>query len=288
MRLSTLLPEDPRYLQIAFLGSFLVLGVEELGFDVAWWQPVLLAASALGTQWGLARLLGVPAGGWQSPLISSLGLALLLRTDAVWVVPLAAGVAVGSKFLLRVRGKHLFNPTNLGLVVCLLATGHAWCSPSQWGHSAARLGWFAALGLAVAYRAFRSDVSLAFLGTWVGLKAARVLYLGAPLESLWHQLSTGSLLLFTFFMISDPRTTPDHRVARVVYGAGVAVLGLWLLHGLWWQNALLWALALASPVVPLMDRLLPAERFEWPGTGAQQRKDTCTRIADSSPSSQPA
>jgi Na+-transporting NADH:ubiquinone oxidoreductase subunit NqrB len=283
MPLAAALPRDPRYLQIAFLVSFLVAGVGWLGFDVPPWQPPLIILTACATQWAMTRLFRAPPVGYLSPLITSLGLSLLLRTDAFWVGPFAAAVAISSKFVLRARGKHLFNPTNLGLVVAMLLTSHAWCSPSQWGHGAALLGWFAAFGLAVAHRSFRSDVSLAFLGSWVLLKAARIFYLGAPWASLQHQLSAGGLILFTFFMISDPKTTPDHRGGRIFFAALVAGLAFFLLHGLWWQNALLWALCLVSPLTPLIDRVLPSGRFQWPGGKALERNDACA-----SASSQPA
>ncbi|WP_375769963.1 RnfABCDGE type electron transport complex subunit D [Archangium gephyra] len=283
MPLADALPRDPRYLQIAFLSSFLVAGVGWLGFDIPVWQPPLIILTACVTQWAMTRLFRTPPVGYLSPLITSLGLSLLLRTDAFWVGPFAAAVAISGKFVLRTRGKHLFNPTNLGLVVAMLLTSHAWCSPSQWGHSGALLGWFAAFGLAVAHRSFRSDVSLAFLGSWVLLKAARIFYLGAPWASLQHQLSAGGLILFTFFMISDPKTTPDHRVGRVLYAVFVAGLAFFLLHGLWWQNALIWALCLTSPLTPLIDRVLPSGRFQWPGGGVPERNDACVSV-----SSQPA
>ncbi len=270
---------DPRHLQIAFLSSFLVLGVGWLGFDVPLWQPPLLVLSACATQWAMTRLFKAPPVGYLSPIITSLGLSLLLRADTFWVAPFAAFVAISSKFVLRVRGKHLFNPTNLGLVVAMLLTAHAWCSPSQWGHGAAQLGWFAAFGLAVAHRSFRSDVSLVFLGTWVGLKAARVFYLGAPWTSLQHQLSAGGLILFTFFMISDPKTTPDHRGGRVLYAMAVAGLGFFMLHGLWWQNALNWSLCLLSPLTPFNDRLQPASRFQWPTGSSVERNPECVSVS---------
>lgn len=264
---------DPRWMQIGFLTSFLLVGVTLLGFDVPFWQPPLIVGTACLVQWGMTRALRVPDAGYLSPVITGLGLSLLLRTDAAWVGPFAAFVAISAKFVLRHRGKHLFNPTNLGIVVAMLLTGHAWCSPSQWGTGLVLAGWFAVFGFAVAHRSFRSDVSAAFLLTFIALKTGRVLYLNAPLDTLWHQLASGSLIVFTFFMISDPKTTPDHRVARVLYGAAVAVLGFVFLHELWWQNALLWALCLLSPLVPLLDRLLRSERFVWPGATPLPRKE---------------
>ncbi|HXX30810.1 MAG TPA: DUF2330 domain-containing protein [Myxococcaceae bacterium] len=278
--LTRLFPRDPRVLQVAFLGTFLVLGMTELGFQVEPWMPPVLLATACATQFLCQRLLGVPGSGYLSPLISALGLSLLLRTDTAWVAPLAAALAIGSKFLIRVRGKHVFNPANFGLTVCILATGHAWCSPAQWGEWGILLAWIFALGLAVAHRAFRTDVSLAFLASWVVLKAGRVVFLGQRPAVLLHQLSVGSLILFTFFMISDPKTTPDRRAARIGFGMAVAVLAFFLQHQLWIMNSPIWALLLLSPLVPLVDRLWPAPRFQWPtGPSTPGRSVSPVRIA---------
>jgi Na+-transporting NADH:ubiquinone oxidoreductase subunit NqrB len=241
-----------------------------LHFDLPLWEPPLILATACGTQWAMTRLMKVPPAGYLSPIISSLGLSLLLRTDLPWMAVLAAFVAIASKFFIRIRGKHVFNPTNLGLALAMLATPRAWCSPSQWGESAAAIAWFAILGLAVAHRAFRSDISLAFFGSWFLLKAGRVLYLGQRGTVLWHQLAVGSLILFTFFMISDPKTTPDNRAARMLYAAAVACCAFFLQHGMWKQNTLIWALFLLSPLVPLLDVVLRGRRFSWPGREALQ------------------
>ncbi|MFL5343340.1 MAG: RnfABCDGE type electron transport complex subunit D [Hyalangium sp.] len=260
-------------MQIAFLGSFLLAGLTFLEFELRPWQPPVILATACVTQWAMTRLYRVPDAGYRSAIISALGLSLLLRSDVLWVPPLAAFIAIASKFVIRVRGKHVFNPTNLGLAACLFLTPHAWSSPSQWGESAGLIAWFGIFGLSVAHRAFRSDVSLAFLASWVALKTARVLYLGQRPDVLLHQLNVGSLILFTFFMISDPKTTPDRRSARIALAVAVAGLAFVLQHAFWWYNALIWALLLLSTAVPLIDRLLPADRYHWPA----ERKPECSQ-----------
>jgi enediyne biosynthesis protein E5 len=261
---------DPRWLQIAFLSSFLAVGVW-LGVVPAWQPPLCLAAAIAAQELG-RRLTGGPISTQRSAIITALGLSLLLRTDLFWLAPLAALLAVGSKFLLRFRGKHLFNPANFGLVACMLATPHVWCSPSQWGENALLRIWFVALGLAVVNRAFRTDTSLAFLGAWTLLKAARVLYLGQTSGVFLHQLEVGSLIVFAFFMISDPKTTPDHRVGRVIFAVLVAALGFFIETHLWIRNGPIWALFFLSPLVPVLDHLFRAARYEWPGILARQLK----------------
>ena len=259
------LPKDPRILQISFLGSFLVLGIFLHDFDMPLWLPAVIIASACAAQWACVRLYRLAPQGYRSPTITALGTAVLLRADVWWIPPLFAAIAIALKFVVRRNGRHLFNPTNSALALAILATHHAWCSPSQWGESAGVLAWFAVLGCAVVNRAFRSDVSFTFLGAWVLLKAARVLYLGQEPSVLLHQLSVGSLIIFTFFMISDPKTTPSHRVGRMAMAVFVAGLGFYFQQGLFWTNGLVWALFLTTPFVPFVDRLFPAERFEWPG-----------------------
>lgn len=255
---------DPRLLQIAFHSSFLLLGIGLFAFSIPVWVPFLVLATTCGTQWAFTRLLRLPSAGYLSPVITALGTSLLLRSDAFWVPPLAGFLAISSKFVFRKAGRHLFNPTTFGLGATLLLTAHAWCSPSEWVENRAVLAWIVIVGLAVVHRAFRSDVTLAFLGAWAALQAGRVLYLGQPLDVLLHQLTVGSLIIFAFFMISDPKTTPSHRVSRVLFGAGVAVLGFTLQRSLWWTNGLVWSLLLCAPLVPLLDRLFPAERYRWP------------------------
>jgi enediyne biosynthesis protein E5 len=269
------LPKDPRWLQIAFLCSFLLLGLTARDFPI--WHAPLLFASCLGTQLACERLLNLPHAGLLSPLITSFGLTLLLRAGAWWVPPLAGVLAIGSKYALRIHGRHFFNPANFGLCCLMLLTPRAWCSPTQWGESGVLLLWILALGLAVAHRAFRADVSLAFLGSWIVLRTARVHYLGQPPEVLLHQLTSGSLLLFTFFMISDPKTTPRHRGARIAFAAIVACTA-YVLSARSVQNPIVWALFFCAPLTPLLDAL----------TARQEEKPACAPAQSPQPSLSPA
>jgi enediyne biosynthesis protein E5 len=85
----------------------------------------------------------------------------------------------------------------------------------------------------------------------------RSLYLGEPLAIPLHRLESGALLLFAFFMISDPKTTPDSRVGRVLFAALVAFGGWYVQFRLFRTNGLLWSLAACSMAVPLLDRIVP-------------------------------
>jgi Na+-transporting NADH:ubiquinone oxidoreductase subunit NqrB len=188
---------------------------------------------------------------------------LLLRTDWVVLAMLAAVVAIASKFTLRVRGKHVFNPTNFALVVMMLATGEVWVSPGQWGSAAVFAFLLASAGSLVVSRAGRADVTFTFLAAWAGLLVGRSLWLGEPLTIPLHRLENGALVVFAFFMISDPRTTPDSRSGRMLFAMLVALGAHLVQFWLFRTNGLLWSLAVCSLAVPLIDWLLPGPRYEW-------------------------
>jgi Na+-translocating ferredoxin:NAD+ oxidoreductase RnfD subunit len=258
---------DPRHGQVAALALLLGYGLVWLGFDLTLPQVAVTLATALVVQAAADAWTRRPLpSGAKSALISALSLCLLLRTDDLRLAGAAATVAVLSKFLIRVRGKHVFNPTNLALVVMLLATEAAWVSPGQWGTQALLVFALACGGLLVVHRATRADVTLAFIAAYAGLLVARSLWLGEPLAIPLHRLESGAFLLFAFFMISDPRTTPDSRAGRVLFAVAVALGAGWVHFALFRTNGFLWSLVLLSPLVPLIDWLLPADRYHWPGS----------------------
>jgi Na+-transporting NADH:ubiquinone oxidoreductase subunit NqrB len=254
---------DPRLYQIAALSALLSYGLLRLDLEVSVARAALILATALATQYACTRLWRRGRFDAKSALISALSLCLLLRTPYSAVAAAGAVLAIASKFLVRVRGKHVFNPTNFALVVLLL-TGQAWASPGQWG-SAAVLGFFVVcVGGLVVNRAARSDVTLAFLIAYSALVFARSLWLGEPMAIPLHRLSNGALLIFAFFMVSDPRTTPDRRAARVLFACVVALGAACVQFRLFRTNGLLWSLAAMAPLVPVLDRLWPGARHAWP------------------------
>jgi len=277
---------DPRLYQIAVLSGLLVYGLLALDFEIGIAQALVLLGTALATQYAGTRICRLPAFDPRSALISGLSLCLLLRTSSLGLAAAAAVAAVGSKFVLRIGGKHVWNPTNFGIVLAIVLTGRVWVSPGQWGN-AALLGFLlACLGGLVVNRAARADVTYAFLGAYLAIVFGRALWLGQPAAIPLHQLASGALLVFTFFMISDPKTTPDSRAGRVVFAALVAALAGFITFVLYRPNGPLFALALAAPAVPLLDRLLPGDRYAWPGSAlrpeggnAMRRRIRLARLA---------
>ncbi|HVF59072.1 MAG TPA: DUF2330 domain-containing protein, partial [Thermoanaerobaculia bacterium] len=254
---------DPRHYQIAVLASLFVYGIARLDLEIEPLRAAALLGTCLLTQWACTRLWRLPAFEPLSALISGLSLCLLLRTNLPLLAVAAAVATVASKFLLRFDGKHLWNPTNFGIVAAMLLTGQVWVSPGQWGNVAVFGFALACLGGLVVNRAARSDVTYAFLGFYLALLFGRALWLGQPAAIPLHQLANGAFLIFTFFMISDPKTTPDSRAGRILFALLVALGAGYVTFVLYRPNGLLLSLFFLSPAVPLLDRLLPGRRYVW-------------------------
>lgn len=256
---------DPRGYQIACLSSLLVWGVFGLSFDVVAANVVAILVVAQLTQSAGTRLSGSGPFDPRSALISSLSLCLLLRTSSVAVAALASCVAIASKFVLRWRGKHVLNPTNGALVLLLLVDAPVWVSPGQWGNVTFFAFLLACMGTLTVTRSARFDIVATFLVTWCALVVGRSVYLGEPMTIPAHRLQSGALLLFAFFMVSDPKTTPNTRVARMIFAVAVAVGG-WIVQFRWFRtNGLLWSLFVCSWFVPVLDRVFAGPRFSWRG-----------------------
>ena len=256
---------DPRYYQIVVLGSLLLFGVFVLDFGIRWQNGVAIVTTALGIQFVGGRLAHLPRFDPLSPLITALSLTLLLRTDELLLAAAAAVIAIGSKFIIRIGGKHVFNPANVALVTMMLASDRAWVSSGQWGSAAIGAFALACLGFLVLTRAKRAETTVAFIGFFAAMLFGRALWLGDPLPIPIHQLQNGALLIFAFFMISDPKTTPDSAHGRVLYGAIVAAIAFTIQFIYYTPNGPILALILSAPTVPLIDRIMRGRSYRWDG-----------------------
>jgi hypothetical protein len=254
---------DPRWYQIFVLSLLLGCGVLVLDFGIHWQNAVAIFAMAQLTQFLASRLIARIPYDPLSALITSYSLTLLLRTDVIAVAMLAAIIAIGSKFLVRVRGKHVFNPANVALVSLMLLSDRAWISSGQWGSATIGALALACLGMLVLTRARRAETTLAFLSAWVLLLFGRALWLGDPLAIPLHQVQNGALLIFAFFMISDPKTSPDAPLGRIVYGTLVAIVAYAIQFVLYEPNGPILALIICAPVVPLIDLMLGGRSYRW-------------------------
>jgi Na+-transporting NADH:ubiquinone oxidoreductase subunit NqrB len=197
-------------------------------------------------------------------MISSLSLCLLLKTNDPAVMLLAGILSISIKFIFRFNGKHIFNPTNFGIITTILLTHAAWISPGQWGNSGLLVFSIGLLGLVVLLSVKRLDTAFAFLLTFCALSFIRsVIVVGWSFDVFLHQFTSGTLLLFTFFMITDPVSTPSHKHARIIWASLVAMLTFYLSNYEFMNGAPLWALFFISPLTFFLDKLFVHQKFSW-------------------------
>ena len=249
--------------------SLLTCAVLEVGI-AAWRQRVILwPASAMLTGNGVAFVLRVPGtahGDWWS-------------LHGAWIFAATAAVSLLSKYVIKLRGGHIFNPSNIGLVLCFLALGKQRAAPLDfwWGPMspwmALALVIIVAGGLAILLRLRLIGIAIGF---WVAFAAGiGVIALGGHgMTARWHLgpitgasffsvlVTSPEVLVFMFFMISDPKTIPRGRVARLVYGVAIGLLATLLIAPQRTEFAskvaLLGALALICAARPLLEWILPA------------------------------
>lgn len=260
--INTIRRSDPRYYQIGVLSCLVAYGVMALDFGIHWQNAFAILLTAQIVQFTGARWTAIPFDP-RSPMITALSLTLLLRTDVIFLAACAAAIAIGSKFLLRFRGKHIFNPANVAIVALILLTDAAWISTGQWGNAAIGAFALACLGALVLTRARRAETTLAFLGVYAALLLLRTLWLGDPLAISLHHLQNGALLIFAFFMISDPKTTPNSAGGRIFYGSLVATVAVIIQFVLYEPNGPVLALILSSLLVPVIDAYSDGRIYSW-------------------------
>lgn len=257
--------KDARDYQILFLATFLGLGLATRDWTLRLDIMAVAIATCLVVQIVATKIF---MGTWQwsalkSAAITSLSLCLLLRVDHYSTMILASSLAILSKFILQINQKHCFNPANFGIISALALSQDAWVSPGQWGES----WWYALLFLGcggmVLSKVGRLDTAMTFLGSYAFLEAARNLYLGWTWDVYSHRLMSGSLLLFTFFMITDPRSTPNSQGSRLIWGVVIAVLTYILRNYFFVAPAVFWALFALSPLTIILDALWSSPQFSW-------------------------
>jgi hypothetical protein len=290
--------DDPRLRLAVVIISLQVLGQVGLGFKLSIAQILVCigvcALVELALTYWQQRVIIWPA----SAILTGNSTAFILRANGThhgdwWSLNgieyfiLAALVGILSKYVIRIGGRHLYNPSNLGLVLCFLVVGAAHVFPQYlwWGP----IGWPVLVALAVilagAVWVLRPlqmlPMVVAFLVTFAIL-VGEFAGAGRCFVAIWHTgpicgtaywlniITSPELLVFVFFMISDPRTAPRLPWARVIYGMAIAVVAAGLLvlqpseYGI--KVALLASLTVVCSFVPFIDRLLSPQKPEQSAT----------------------
>lgn len=232
--------------QVFTVWSLALLGAWVFHIPIHWQEVVGYALGCVGAQFLWKRDALLPS------LITAASLSLLLRLpESFAAVPqlfLAMGcgaMAISSKFLIsrndRSKHQHFFNPANF-VIIPMLIFGVGWITAGQWGDNNLMIVFALIMGLLILSKAESWRVAFGFLSCLALLHLLRMGYIGYPAAVMWHQLSQTSILLFAFFMITDPKTTPSSSIGQLAFGACIAVITALLAWGFFVTNAVFYAL----------------------------------------------
>ncbi|MBI3550793.1 MAG: RnfABCDGE type electron transport complex subunit D [Elusimicrobia bacterium] len=255
---------DPRFFITAFLVALDIYALMYPGFNRRPRQWAAGISACVLTDLILLlfykRVLLVPFSGF----ISSLGLLLLCDSRYVWPYALVGFLSICSKHFIRVGGRHIFNPLNFGIVIAALYFGE-WMvvDMGRWGNILPLLSIVMTLGVTAAYRGRRLDLAATYLVVFAAgaLVRGTILRLtpAVMLVPVFAPMMGCAFYLFTFYMITDPMTTPDTRRGRLVYAVMIAVLdNILRYHSV--KYAPLYALFCMSGLLPIFRRLEAGER----------------------------
>jgi Na+-translocating ferredoxin:NAD+ oxidoreductase RnfD subunit len=218
---------DPRYL-IAFLIT-LVLVLAQLRYHIVGGYERLAvalltctAAEALLSWFDRGKVVNL-----QSAYISGISLTLLEKPQgaALWPIALGGWLAISSKYVLRYRGQHLWNPTNFAIVTLLLVAPERISVLShQWGNDLATNLVIWTFGLVIASRVRVLHITLTYVASFFVLNTLRSLVLGQPILPEIAPITGPMYQLFVFFMITDPRTVVRGRHPQMVVAVIIALV----------------------------------------------------------------
>ncbi len=216
---------DQRYLAPLLITCVLVVGQLTFGFLESWSRTFLAIATAIATELVVVRAL---YGMWPhlaSAYVSGISVGILVRSPAFWPYALCSAISIVSKYVLRVRGRHIWNPTNFGVVAMLLLAPDVVAGLSvQWGNNLLPMVFVWMFGSVILYTVGRLHITVTYVVAFLCLAVARAWYTGHPVLSEISPITGPMYQLFIFFMITDPKTTVGPKWAQSVVVIVVALV----------------------------------------------------------------
>jgi len=178
----------------------------------------LLARFVLGTRKNLA-----------SAYITGISVGILIRSNMIWPYVVTALLSILSKYVLRYKGRHLWNPSNFGVSWMLfMASAYVAGLGIQWGNYVLPMSVIWLLGLGIVYRAKKLHITLIYIVSFTALAYVRSLITGDPFLAELSPLTGPMYQLFIFFMITDPGTTVSTKKGQILVVVLVAIVEFFL------------------------------------------------------------
>ena len=207
-RRKRLLTLDSRYLAPLLITCILLAAHLSFGILEGWERTALAIMTAIGAELVMGTL---TYGTWPHPAsayVSGISAGILVRSPFLWPYFFTSLISIASKYVLRFRGRHLWNPTNFGVsAVAFLAPGTVAVLSIQWGNVVAPMVVIWLLGMVIVWRVGRLHISATYVASFLLFSSVRALLTGTPWLANVAPITGPMYQLFTFFMVTDPKTT---------------------------------------------------------------------------------
>ncbi|APW59500.1 hypothetical protein [Paludisphaera borealis] len=215
---------ENRFLAPVLITGILLAGQLTFGFLESYTRTLLAIGASIAMELILGRLM---LGKWPhlaSAYITGISIGILIRSPAYWPYILCALISITSKYAIRWHGRHIWNPSNLGVSAMLFLAPASVASLSiQWGNALWPMLIIWALGSAIIWRLKRFHICATYVATFLALAGVRSMITGDPWLAAVAPITGPMYQLYVFFMITDPKTTVRSWRGQCVVAFLVAV-----------------------------------------------------------------
>jgi hypothetical protein len=246
--LARFLSANNRYLPPICITLILVAGNLSFGLLESFSRTALAIGTSIVFEIALGLLVYRRVPNLASAYISGISVGILIRSPLFWPYALCSAIAITSKYAIRWRGRHLWNPSNFAISAMLLLAPEVVATLSvQWGNTIWPMLIVWLLGALIVYRVKRFHITATYVVSFVALSFVRTAFTGHSFLAEVAPITGPMYQLFIFFMITDPKTTVKPRWAQclVVFLVAVVEMILRLAENI---HAPYYALAIVGPI----------------------------------------
>jgi enediyne biosynthesis protein E5 len=216
---------ENRYLAPMLITSILLVGQISYGLLESFSRTALAIAAAMLLELALGRLFYGKFPNLASSYITGISVGILIRSPEFWPYALCSAISITSKYVIRWKGRHLWNPSNFAICVLLLLAPEAVSTLSiQWGNAIYPMLIVWTLGALITWRVQRFHITATYVLSFLAFAALRGLITGHGFLAEVAPITGPMYQLFIFFMITDPRTTVKPKWAQCLVAFMVAVM----------------------------------------------------------------
>ncbi|MEP7148117.1 MAG: hypothetical protein ABI857_04480 [Acidobacteriota bacterium] len=251
---SKILGLDARFIAPILITLILLVGQLSFGILESYPKTVLAILTAIALELVLGKVISGKLPHLASAYISGISVGILIRSPFLWPFALCAAISIVSKYVLRWRGRHLWNPSNFGVAAMLFLAPWAVASLSiQWGNNIWPMLAIWVLGSIIIYSLRRFHITLTYVIAFLAFSFLRSQFTGHSFLAEVAPITGPMYQLFIFFMITDPKTTVrSSKWAQCVVAFLVAAVECVLRLGEY-VHAPYYALFLVGPITNVID-----------------------------------